>query len=169
MDYSDKFIRAFQHVQKWEGGPIVTGKEFDGHITKYGIIQETYGKYYPHKSVVDCTEEQAMMIYYEGFWQPCKCEQISNASLAEFVFQGAVNQGVYGFVRNCVQYAIGVVADGKIGPQTLGVLNNDARGCYDKIYKATKERYERIANNGKSKFLKGWLNRINDFKFRYNQ
>lgn len=170
MDYSDKFIRAFNHLQKWEGGAKITTPKFDGHTTKWGIIESTYNKYY-RGSVTDCTEEQAMHIYYTEFWSKNKLEEVLNDSLAELIFQGCVNQGNYGYLRNCVQYPLGLIADAIVGRQTLGKLNAEPKACFDTIVKATKERYEQIAHqNGKQKFLKGWLNRLADYsKFKENK
>lgn len=164
---NDRFVRAFRKLMKWEGGSKVTYADFDGHTTKYGIIQETYSIYHKGKSVVDCTEQEAMEIYYNMFWLKNRLDEVLNESIANFVFQGCVNMGNYGFIRNCVQYPLGAIADGKVGKQTLAVLNHDLHNTYNKIYSATKARYETIARQAsKAKFLRGWLNRINDYKFK---
>lgn len=169
MDYSQKFIDAFKHLQRWEGGSAYTDKSFDGHNTRWGIIEETYQQFYPHKPVKECTEEQALYIYYTLFWRRNRLDEVNNNSLAEFIFQGVVNMGNAGFIKNCLQLPLNLVVDGIIGRNTLGKLNDHPQDSYNKVYQATKERYEKIANNGKQKFLKGWMNRINDFNFKYNE
>jgi len=47
------------------------------------------------------------------------------------------------------------------------VNSNDAQKVFDKIWIARKEFYEGIVRRepSQAKFLKGWMNRLNEFKF----
>lgn len=169
MDYSQKYLDAFKFVcYKLEGGSKITGKEFDGHVTKFGIIESTYQQFYRNKDVRDCTEEQAKYIYYTLFWSKNRLDEVNNDSLALFLFAGCVNQGSKAFIKNCVQLPLNQIVDGIIGRQTLSAINSHPADAYQKIYTATLDRYKRLATGDKSKHLKGWINRINLMPFKYN-
>ena len=57
-----------------------------------------------------------------------------------------------------------IAVDGAIGPKSVEAINLcDPDLLYKELYKLAKERYERLAQRGNNqKFLKGWMNRLND-------
>lgn len=169
MDYSQKFIDAFRFVcYRLEGGSAVTNPSFDGHWTKYGIIESTYQQFYPHKDVRNCTEEQAMNIYYTLFYNKARLDEVDNDSIRTFIFAGCINMGTTAFVKNCVQRPLNLVVDGIVGRNTLHALNDNPADTYRKLYDATLNRYRQLATGDRAKHLKGWTNRINLIPFKYN-
>ena len=62
---------------------------------------------------------------------------------------------------------LGVADDGVVGPKTIAAINNypNQKELFQKLWNRRKAHFESIAKNGKKQFLKGWLNRLNDFKF----
>jgi lysozyme family protein len=72
---------------------------------------------------------------------------------------------VYGI--NVPQRVLGVKDDGSVGPQTVKATTHypNKKELFDKLWNSRKKHFQDIAKNGKDKFLKGWLNRLNDFKY----
>ena len=73
--------------------------------------------------------------------------------------------GVYGI--KYPQRVLGVTADGIVGPKTIAAINNypNQKELFQKLWNKRKKHFESIATGNKKKFLIGWLNRLNDFKF----
>jgi len=64
---------------------------------------------------------------------------------------------------------LGVKDDGIVGPNTLYAINNypDQKALFNKLWLRRKDHFVSIANSrpANKKFLKGWLNRLNDLKW----
>ena len=68
-----------------------------------------------------------------------------------------------------IQKALGLVADGLVGPKTLAALNAaDKAAVFSKIFQARYKFFRNIVDRNPSQkiFLKGWLNRLNAYKFK---
>lgn len=162
-------LKLKPHILKWEGGFCnVPGDR--GGATNMGVTIATFRRYYgANKTVADLkaiTDEQWSWIFADGFWNPCKGDYIKNQSLANLIVDFAFNSGTANAIKR-VQAAIGVTPDGIVGNITLGTLNGDLKGCFDRIWKVRKSYYIEIARKPtKAKFLKGWLNRLNDLQFQ---
>lgn len=67
------------------------------------------------------------------------------------------------------QRILGVTDDGVVGPKTLEAINNypDQSELFKKLWLRRKQHFEDIvkANQTQKEFIKGWLNRLNDFKY----
>jgi len=134
----------------WTSGVIGQG-ELRG--TKYGIASHAY----PTLDIRGLTIEQAKAIYRRDYWDRIKADQLP-AALAVDVFDAAVNMGVSQATR-MMQRALGVTADGLIGPQTIA-----AAGA------ANPERFRRLFAAewlgfytdlpGWPHFGKGWVRRV---------
>ncbi|KVT60593.1 hypothetical protein WK55_09610 [Burkholderia ubonensis] len=99
----------------WTGGKVGVGV-FKG--TKYGISAAAY----PNLDIANLTPDDAKAIYGSDYWAACACDRVP-WPLALFVFDCAVNQGV-GAAKMTLQQALGVTADGVIGPVTLAAAQN---------------------------------------------
>jgi len=67
-----------------------------------------------------------------------------------------------------LQMILSVTDDGIVGPKTLKILNAmNQRVLFDKIWATRYKFYHDIVAKKPSqqKFLKGWLNRLNDYRF----
>jgi lysozyme family protein len=64
---------------------------------------------------------------------------------------------------------LGVADDGIVGPVTLAAINGcpDQKALFDRLWERRKKHFEDIVRKdpAQSRFLRGWLNRLNDFKF----
>lgn len=94
----------------WTTGVIGKG-ELKG--TKYGVSAMTY----PHLDIRNLTLAQAKAIYLQDFWIKAACDELPSG-LDYMVFDMAINHGVAGAGR-IVQTALGVKADGVLGPVSL--------------------------------------------------
>lgn len=156
-------------IRKWEGG-WANDPDDAGGCTMAGVTIATYQKYYGKDKTCDdlrfITQEEWLHIFKTGYWDKMKADQIENQSIAQLCVDMAWGSGSYWAIRK-MQKAIGVKDDGIIGPKTLAALNaKPNKEVFDKIWNMRYEWLCNIAKKGNNKkFLKGWLNRLNDIKF----
>jgi lysozyme family protein len=81
--------------------------------TNYGISAAAY----PYLDIKSLTKIQASAIYERDYWTPSHCPDLP-LGVDCVVFDTAVNAGP-GRAAKLLQAAVGVVADGDIGPVTL--------------------------------------------------
>lgn len=114
------------------------------------------------KAITRATAEE---IYRKKYWLPIQGDRINPQYLAEIIFDGKVNQGQKGIML--LQEALGVPADGTIGPITLAAISraNPAR-LHDEYKRRRIAFYRQLAasNSSYSQFLTGWLNRMDNFQ-----
>ena len=169
----DKLI---PHIIKWEGGAKYTNDPLDrGGATKYGITLNTlisthYDTNRDGKVNVDDVKalqlEDFKKILKRQYWDRWQADKINNQSIANLLVDWLWGSGVNGI--KIPQRLLGVPADGVVGAKTINALNGaNQRLIYNKVWQARKEFYENIVknNSNQSKWLKGWLNRLNDLKF----
>ena len=166
------FDPYFPNIIKSEGSVYENDPTDTGGCTKYGIILQTLKEYkydvnkdgvFTCEDVKALTLEDAKNIYKKMFWDYFKADSIKNQSLAEYIVDGAINQG-RGTIAKYVQDIIGVTADGLVGNKTLEAINaHDSKDLFDKLKAKRIEKYHRIVANNPSqiKFIKGWLGRAN--------
>ena len=174
---TEKFLRCLRFVLKWEGG--VSNDPADrGGLTKWGVTQATYDRFrkakgLPLQPVVKLTEVEMREIYLRFYWQPVKGDEFAYP-LALVLFDTGVNMGV-GTAIKLLQRAINdllpqqkwVAVDGVLGEQTLKAAKTlDPKRLALQLCKRREERYCAIvrANPTQQKFLRGWLNRLNDLR-----
>lgn len=154
-------------VLKWEGGYC---GNIDGMIcTMKGVTLATFRKYYGKtKTCSDLkkiTNEQWGRIFKEGYWNKWKGDEIKSQSIANLLVDWCWTSGAYGI--KYPQRVLGVKDDGIVGTKTIAAINNypNQKELFIKLWNRRKKHFEDIAKNGKEKFLKGWLNRLSDFKW----
>lgn len=109
------FEEAFRLVIGHEGGYSNDPRDPGGE-TKYGISKRSY----PRVDIGALTLEGAHRIYRADYWDKIHGDDL-DPGLALVAFDAAVNNGVGQAVR-WLQGAVGVKADGVIGPITLDAL-----------------------------------------------
>lgn len=160
-------------ILKWEGG-FVNDPDDLGGATNKGITIGTY-EYYcslkrlPKPSVNDLkniSDEKWLDILKSLYWDKWKADEINNQSVANILVDWVWASGIYGIKRP--QKLLGVTVDGIVGPKTLNTLNSrNQKELFDKIVKDRIKFVDEICKSRptNNKFRKGWLNRINDFKY----
>lgn len=169
----DKLI---PHIIKWEGGSKFTNDPLDrGGATKYGITLNTLQSIHydiNHDGKVNVDDVKSLqlddfkVILKKQYWDRWKADDIVNQSVANLVVDWLWGSGKYAIT--IPQSLLGVPADGKVGQKTINALNGaNQKLIYNKVWQARKEFYMKIVKNNpsQSKWLKGWLNRLNDLKF----
>ena len=171
------FDPYFPHIIKAEGEAYTNDPIDKGGCTKFGIILTTLKeyKYDTNKDgVFTCDDVKALTlndaknIYKKMFWDFFKADGIKNQSLAEYIVDGAINQG-RGTIAKYVQQIVGVTADGLVGNKTLEAINaHDSKDLFEKLKAKREDKYHRIVANNPSqkKFIKGWINRLNSIDYQ---
>ena len=109
------YDQVFEIIIGHEGG-YVNNPADPGGETKYGISKRAY----PAVDIVALTLEQAKDIYKRDYWDKIEGDAL-DPGLALVAFDAAVNNGVGRAVR-WLQAAVGVAADGAIGPATRAAV-----------------------------------------------
>ena len=141
---TDRFLKFIPFIFKWENeynkdGTVRTEHDPDdpGGTTKYGIDQRSH----PHVDIENLTEDQAKAIYFNE-WDKEGCEAMP-PNLGEVYFNACVNTGV-GRAQKLLATADGDPAE---------------------FLRAQTAFYENLAQNPRrAKYLRGWLNRVNDLR-----
>lgn len=141
-----------------------------GGATLTGLTLATYRRYKPAAGVL-----QLKNISYADwlhclktmYWDKLKADKIQNNAIAGALMDFYWNSGQTAVKK--VQKALHVTADGIIGAKTLAALNSsDAHKTWSVIQTARYDYLHALANSNPTKYgkyLKGWLNRLNDLKF----
>lgn len=171
------FDPYFPHIIKSEGAVYTNDPVDTAGATKFGIIIADLKEYnldkngdkkYTAEDVKALTIEDAKIIYKKMYWDFFKADSIKNQSLAEYIVDGAINQG-RGTIAKYVQQIVGVTADGLVGNKTLEAINaHNPKELFEKLKAKREDKYHRIvANNPTQKrFIKGWINRLNSISYQ---
>lgn len=180
-------------ILKWEGG-FVNDPVDSGGATNKGVTLETYKAYrkahgMKTPTVADLkaiTNETVMAILKEFYWDKMKADDIANQSIANLCVNMLWGSGT-GYIKR-IQSVLNVKQDGVVGPVTIGKINGWAnqKDLFDRLWNQRKKFFENIVANDirvyerkigrkaterellkhtKKRFLKGWLNRLNDFHY----
>lgn len=161
-------------ILKWEGGYV--NHPFDkGGPTNKGITIETYESYcrkkgYPRPTIErlkNISHDEWMEILRTLYWDKWRADEINNQSIANLVVDWVWASGIYGI--KYPQEVLGVAVDGVVGIKTLFAINNyeNQKELFKKLWNRRKKHFEDIAKRNPSQkvFLKGWMNRLNAFKY----
>jgi lysozyme family protein len=152
---------SLQHVLKSEGGWSDHPAD-PGGATMKGVTLETYRRYKmnPHitkDQLRNITDEEVADIYKVGYWDKCRCYDLPSG-VDFLVFDAAVNMGV-GRSAKLLQEAVGVSADGVIGPITIAAANAaDVDLTIERFSQLKEAFYRSLPTFGT--FGNGWLNRV---------
>ena len=151
-----KFETAFDLLITHEGG-FSNHPDDPGGATMYGVtevVARAEGYIGPMREL---SLDFAKQVYRKRFWDACRCDQMPDV-IRYPLFDAAVNSGPSQAIK-WLQVAVGVKADGVIGPitqQTVNVL--PAQVTRQKMI-GNRLRFMTNLNNWPS-FSKGWARRI---------
>lgn len=120
------------------------------------------------------------------YWNRWKADRINNQSVANILVDWVWGSGVHGI--KIPQRILNVVQDGIVGEKTLAALNGypDQKELFGKIFQervdfingivarsvsdyekkiGRKASESELLKYTQKRFLKGWMNRLNDFKY----
>ena len=182
-----------KHIIRWEAGVTATANEsmeslFEkarkkgfsdnpldrGGATMVGITLNTYKQYCKEyhiseptvsnlKEIPYATWKNVLKVYY---WDRYKADEINSQSVANICVDYVWGSGKYGITK--VQKALGLTADGIVGPKTIGAINSrEPRRLFELIKNVRISHYQAIvaANPSQKIFLKGWVNRVNNISY----
>jgi lysozyme family protein len=162
-------------ILRWEGGfvndPVDHGGATNKGVTLSTWTQVGYDKNGDGDIDVDdirlLTQQDATIVLKKFYWDRWKADGINNQSIADILVDWVWCSGKWGVV--IPQRVLNVTADGIVGTVTLKALNsaNQQKFFEAIVTERTKFIYNIISHNPSQKrFLNGWMNRLNDFKFR---
>lgn len=140
-----------------------------------GITLETWRHYGYDKNGDGVVDEQDIKLLNQDdfkfvlrrYWDKWKADEILNQSVANILVDWYWGSGKWGII--IPQRILGVTADGIVGPKTIAAVNSvNQKKFFNEVYKAREKFLHDIVKNNPSqkRFIKGWLNRLNDFKFQ---
>jgi len=157
-----------------EGGKVNNPND-KGHATNMGVTLATWkSQGYDKDGDGDIDANDLALINHadvvnilKKYWDSWQADQINNQSIANLLVDWVWNSGAWGIKKP--QEALGLLPDGVVGSKTLAAINSgDQSELFKKLWLARKAFFDGICKNDPSQevFHKGWLNRLNSFKFQ---
>ena len=165
-----------------------------GGATMVGVTLDTFKSYRKKKGGKTPNANDLKAIRYEEwrdilktmFWDKMQADRIANQSIANLCVNSVWGSGA-GYIRK-IQEVCGAYPDGVVGDKTLKAINENPHPdwLFRRLWERRKKYFEDIVERSvkdyerklgreateteklkytKKKFLKGWLNRLNDFKY----
>ena len=146
------FDRCLSEVLQHEGG-YVKDPHDPGGETNMGISKRSY----PRENIKAMTRARAAAIYRRDFWDAVAGDDLP-AGLDLVAFDAAVNSGPSRGAK-WLQTALGVAADGKIGPATIAAARKaHPEAVIDRATSARLAWLRTLPTWGR--FGKGWARRV---------
>lgn len=151
--------KSYAAVRKSEGGNDDDPADHGGRTSR-GIIQREYDawrrlKHLPTRDVWTASEDEIQAIYHEEYWNP-HCDMLP-VGADYLLFNMNVNAGPSRGAK-ILQKALGVTADGRIGPITReAAAKADPKQLIERYSAASRAFYLALHQ---PRFTRGWLNRV---------
>jgi lysozyme family protein len=159
------FNIAYDRTMLAEGGYKLTDIPGDAGGQTYAGISRRANPDWPGWAEIDAGRTPATAdvrnFYRAKYWNKVNGDFIVNQSVADSIYDFAVNAGVSTSVK-LAQVVLGLAADGVPGPKTLAALNSMDPEKFSMAFTIAKiSRYEAIVtkNRAQGKFLLGWIRR----------
>ena len=166
----ERFEMSLAFTLKWEGSRFTNDPDDRGGATRFGVTQRVYDAFRRRRglsarSVQFITMDEVRDIYRRQYWDAVQGDTLPGP-LDVVAFDTGVLMGVSRSIQ-LLQRSLGVGVDGNIGPETRAALARaNASGVAAKMADLREARHRAIveANPTQAKFLRGWLNRLNDLR-----
>ena len=150
------FETAFDLLITHEGG-FSNHPDDPGGATMYGVTEVVARAEGYTGPMRELTLDFAKQVYRKRYWDACRCDQMPDV-LRYPLFDAAVNSGPSQAIK-WLQAAVGVKADGAIGPVTQQAVNMAAPQPTRQKMIGNRLRFMTQLSNWPS-FSKGWARRI---------
>ena len=154
------FQKSLDLVLDSEKG-FVNNPNDPGGITNLGVTKASWESWKMRAVNIDemraLTKEDVIPFYRKKYWDAMKCDDLP-LGMDYAAFDFAVNAGV-GRAAKTLQTALGVAADGVIGPATMKVAQAFDPDEFLERFSKAKESYYKTLNTFPI-FGKGWLKRV---------
>ena len=155
---ASNFQPSLKLVLQSEGGNDDDPSDHGGRTSR-GITQREYNAWclehgHPVIDVWTAPQEHIDAIYHDEYWEPV-CDLLP-IGVDYLYFDMAVNAGPHR-AAVLLQEAVGVTADGRIGPVTRQAVQNVSAAAL--IVKYSQEKAAFYQGLHQPKFTRGWLNR----------
>ena len=179
-------MKIVPFFMKWEGGlskdtndsaskmPCPTPyKGVAGYHTNKGVTYATWVSFFGKNNddrFFAMSDEDWGVIFKKGYWDKVKGDKMPAQFVADILVSWAWGSGSVTAIKQ-MQRVLGFEKkdqDGIIGNMTLTAIQNevdkDSIGFFNKCCDAREQFFKNIAVGKNAKFLKGWLNRLNEFR-----
>ena len=151
---------ALRHILKYEGG-YVNHPSDPGGMTNLGVTKRVWeewtGKPATEADMRALTPEMVGPLYKTRYWDAVRGDDLPSG-IDLCVFDAAVNAGV-GRASKFLQQAVGVTADGQIGPKTVEATTaKPADEIVAKFCDLREAHYKSLPTF--ATFGKGWMRRL---------
>jgi lysozyme family protein len=155
---------ALAHVLKHEGG-YVNHKDDPGGMTNLGVTKRVWeewtGKRVSEADMRALTPELVAPMYKKKYWDVVRGDDLPTG-VDLCVFDAAVNAGA-GRASKFLQQAVGVTADGQIGPKTISAVTAKPADEIIEAFCALREAHYKSLSTFDT-FGKGWMRRLASIK-----
>lgn len=156
------FDACLAHSLAHEGG-WSDHKADPGGATMKGITLATYrawkGKSATKQDLRNISDAEVAAIYRAWYWQPMRCDDLP-AGLDLVAFDAAINSGPSRSAK-WLQSALGVAADGRVGPATVAAANAAVTSTAIKAACAKRMTFLKGLRTWPT-FGKGWSRRVTE-------
>lgn len=165
-----RFETSLRFVLKWEGSRFTNDPDDHGGATRYGIIQREYDRYRDRRhlqirSVELISLDEVRDIYRREYWDAVQGDRMP-LSLDLVMFDSGVLMGVGRAIR-ILQQSLKIAVSGDLDKSTFDALGTaDIDALVVDFLNNREGRLRGIVEKDQTqaKFLKGWLNRLNDLR-----
>lgn len=155
---------CFNHLIKHEGG-YVNHPSDPGGRTNLGVTQTVWENWVDRpvteEEMKALTKDMVKPLYKDLYWERVKGDKLPSG-VDYCVFDAAVNSGVRR-ASQWLQSALGVEADGSIGPQTIAVASMTPPVTIITNFSAQRLKFLQGLSTWPT-FGKGWERRVNEVK-----
>lgn len=164
------FDQAFDFTIGNETSQYTNNPNDSGGPTKWGITLRSYTSFVGHIvfpiDIENLTEDKAKTFYFNRYWTPLLCEQMTHPEIAIAIFDTSVLYGV-GTAALLAQEALSSIGvplklDGFLGDKSIGALNAALPGAFIQSFqKMILDRIHQVItlNPKNESFRAGWQNR----------